>query len=130
MSRLYDLITILHDMLYDTFPRIAGRLNGDYKLSLEKYINLIPSDASEDINKVIGFMLESLKYLNVDMICTALKPNDVDSKKYVTNMLGSKINFSISLLDPIFNAIDCIASSPANTLGTWLKKQTTDEIDF
>lgn len=131
MSKLYSLITILHDMLQDSCPRMARTLDGDYRLSLRKYIDLIPSNVSEDIDKVITFLLGSLKYLNVEKICTSMEPVTIDSKKYTMSMIGGKLqNFSFSVFDPIFNSIDFIAQNPQETLGTWLRNQSTDEVDF
>lgn len=141
MSTLLDSINRLLDVLidiigHDNNPKLCNNISSDsdFRSRINHILTAADFVVSEDkvrtINTAIDLVLDSLIYLNVDMICSKLKTTNIDSKQFIMKkIIGSRSIGTVDLdnFNPIFDAIDFIAANPSETIGEYLKRATKQD---
>ena len=127
MSEINKLVTVLSDIVKSANPRLAYDLGGNFRLSLEHYIALIPANIASEVNEFINIALSCIKYLDHNKILHDMKPVKISSKEWVLSHIA-KTN-ALNPFDPVFKAIDYIMANPTETIGRWLMAQQ-EEVDF
>lgn len=134
LSSITRLLNVLIEIIGEqNNPRLCRSISirSDFYSKLKNTLSaasfVISDDKANMINITIDLVLNSLIYLNVDMICQKLTTIRISSKDFIMRKIvgDSKIgSVSLSQFDPIFEAIDYIALHPNITIGAYLKRVT------
>ena len=134
LSSITRLLNVLIEIIGEqNNPRLCRSISirSDFYSKLKNTLSaasfVISGDKANMINITIDLVLNSLIYLNVDMICQKLTTIRISSKDFIMRKIvgDSKIgSVSLSQFDPIFEAIDYIALHPNITIGAYLKRVT------